>query len=102
MQRARAFLGHHWQLFALITLIFALWQTPLVTPLKILVVYLHELSHGIAAIVTGGEIVKISISPDIGGVIWTRGGSRFLVLSAGYLGSLLIARLRQMAQPRGQ
>jgi hypothetical protein len=90
MQRAKAFLAHHWQLFALITLIFALWQTPLVTPLKILVVYLHELSHGIAAIVTGGEIVEISISPDIGGVIWTRGGSRFLVLSAGYLGSLLI------------
>jgi len=45
MSRAKAFLAHHWQLFALTAAIFALWQTPLVTPLKILVVYLHELSQ---------------------------------------------------------
>lgn len=80
----------HWQLLAITALVFALWQTPIVLPLKILVVYLHELSHGIAAVLTGGEIVSISVSAEQGGVAWTRGGSRFVTLSAGYLGSLLI------------
>jgi hypothetical protein len=66
-----------------------LWRTPLVYPLKIFVVFLHELSHGIAAVVTGGSIERIEISAAEGGVCYTRGGSRFLILSAGYLGSLL-------------
>ena len=100
MEKAKAFLSGHWQLLALITLIFALWQTPLVTPLKILVVYLHELSHGVAAIVTGGDIVQINVSPDIGGFAMTRGGSRFLILTAGYLGSLLIGVALLMAALR--
>jgi hypothetical protein len=59
-------------------------------PLKILVVFLHELSHGLAAVLTGGEIVELSLSPQQGGHAVTRGGSRFLILSAGYLGSLVM------------
>ena len=59
-------------------------------PLKILVVFLHELSHAMTAVFTGGDIISISVSPAQGGEAWTRGGSRFLTLSAGYLGSLLI------------
>ena len=59
-------------------------------PLKILVVFFHELAHGAAAVLTGGEIVLITLSPDQGGTAVTRGGSRTLILTAGYLGSLLI------------
>ncbi len=70
--------------------IFALWQTPVVIPLKILVVYLHELSHGAAAIMTGGDIEQLNVSPHQGGFALTRGGSRFVILSAGYVGSLVI------------
>ena len=102
MSRAKAFLAHHWQLFALTAAIFALWQTPLVTPLKILVVYLHELSHGLAAIATGGDIEQINVSPNVGGFALTRGGSRFVVLSAGYLGSLLIGVALLMAALRSE
>ncbi len=80
----------HWQLIALTALVFALWQTPVVVPLKILVVFLHELSHGIAAVLTGGSIESLTISADQGGLAITRGGSRFVTLSAGYLGSLMI------------
>jgi hypothetical protein len=68
--------------------IWLLWDTPIVYPLRIFVVLLHELSHGLAAIATGGTIVRIGLSPDEGGVTWTVGGNRFLTLSAGYLGSL--------------
>lgn len=90
MGRVQRFVTGHWQLLGLTALIFALWSTPVVVPLKILVVYLHELSHGIAAFASGGTVEQIQISPNIGGAILTRGGSRFLILSAGYLGSLLI------------
>jgi hypothetical protein len=71
---------------ALAALVF--WDTLLVYPLKILVVLLHEISHGLAAVATGGVIERIELSANEGGVCVTRGGSRFLILSAGYLGSL--------------
>lgn len=76
-------------MFALTALVIALWTTPVILPLKILVVFFHELSHGLAALLTGGEIESISVNPDQGGVTLTRGGSRFAILSAGYVGSLI-------------
>ena len=66
-----------------------LWNTWVVTPLKLFVVMLHELSHGLASVATGGSIERIEISPDLGGVCYCGGGDAFLTLSAGYLGSLL-------------
>ncbi len=81
-------LAGHWQLLALCALVFALWQTPLVVPLKILIVFLHEVSHGLAALVSGGRIESISVSPAQGGLTVTRGGNLFAIFSAGYLGSL--------------
>lgn len=80
----------HWQLLALTAVVFALWTTPAMIPLKILVVFLHELSHAATAIATGGDLISMSISLEQGGEAWTRGGSRFLTLSAGYIGSLMI------------
>jgi len=66
-----------------------LWDTWLVTPLKLFVVLLHEISHGLAALATGGSIERIVITPDLGGTCFCGGGDAFLTLSAGYLGSLL-------------
>lgn len=85
-----AYLRGHWQLIALTVLLFALWQTPVVAPLKILIVYLHELSHAIAVLATGGSVESLTVSADEGGLVMARGGNRFLSLSAGYLGSLII------------
>jgi len=65
-----------------------LWRTPWVLPLKLLVVLFHELSHGIAAVLTGGRIAEIQVSPDQGGHCVTAGGVPVVVVSAGYLGSL--------------
>ncbi|KMW58192.1 hypothetical protein AIOL_003163 [Candidatus Rhodobacter oscarellae] len=80
----------HWQLLALLALVLLLWNTPVLLPLKILVVLFHEVAHGLAAVLTGGEIVLLTVSADQGGLAVTRGGSRFLILTAGYLGSLCI------------
>ncbi len=66
-----------------------LWNTPIVYPIKIFVVLLHEISHGAIAVLTGGTIERIVITANEGGLCQCPGGSAFLVLSAGYLGSLL-------------
>jgi len=66
-----------------------LWNTVFMYPLKIFVVFMHEASHGIAAVATGGRIVEIQINPQQGGYALTQGGSRFWTLTAGYLGSLM-------------
>jgi hypothetical protein len=68
--------------------LWALWPTPIIYPLKVFVVFLHELSHGLAALATGGHIQSISLDWREGGETVTRGGNAFLTLSAGYLGSL--------------
>jgi len=97
-----SYLKSHWQLLALTAVIFALWQTPVVTPLKILVVFLHELSHALAAWLTGGTVTQISLSPQQGGFAITRGGNVFVILSAGYLGSLLLGVALLMTALRSQ
>jgi hypothetical protein len=66
-----------------------LWDTALVYPLKIFVVLLHEVSHAIAVVATGGTLDRITLDPLQGGATYFRGGNAFLALSAGYLGSLL-------------
>lgn len=76
-------------LVGLMIFLFLFWDTLLVYPVKMLVVFFHELSHGLAAVITGGSIDRIELSSGQGGVCYTRGGSRFLTLTAGYLGSLL-------------
>lgn len=80
-------------LLATTIIIVTLWDTWAVYPLKILVVFFHELSHGITAIATGGRIVEVQINSMQGGLCLTQGGSRFLTLSAGYLGSLILGGL---------
>ena len=65
------------------------WDTIFIYPIKLFVVVLHEFSHGIAAILTGGSIVRIEIDYRIGGLCYTQGGSTFFVASAGYLGSIV-------------
>lgn len=66
-----------------------LWNTPVVYPLKIFVVLLHEVSHAIAVVATGGSVSAITLDAYEGGATHFTGGNAFIALSAGYLGSLL-------------
>ncbi|QPJ65514.1 MAG: M50 family metallopeptidase [Candidatus Nitrohelix vancouverensis] len=75
-------------LLILMTVIFFLWESPVLVPLKLLVVFFHESSHALMAVATGGEVSSLVVNSDQGGHVIARGGSRFLTLSAGYLGSL--------------
>jgi hypothetical protein len=82
-----------WRAFLILCGVFLavalLWETPWVYPLKILVVFLHEISHGLAAVLSGGSIVEIQLQSGEGGHTYTTGGNAFLIYSAGYLGSML-------------
>jgi hypothetical protein len=68
--------------------LWTLWNTPFVYPIQVFVVFLHEISHGMAAVATGGQIQRITLSPLLGGACYCPGGNAFLTLSSGYLGSL--------------
>lgn len=77
-------------LITTIIIAFFLWNSYALFPVKLFVVLLHEISHGIAAVLTGGSIKAINISIKLGGHCITRGGNEFIVASAGYLGSLIL------------
>jgi hypothetical protein len=77
------------------------WHSPLLYPLRILVVLFHELGHALTAIATGGEVVEIALGANEGGHCITRGGFHFLILNGGYLGSL-VAGLIILALSRGR
>jgi hypothetical protein len=81
-------LGRALGLLALMVPVIFFWESRALWPLKVLVVFFHELSHGLAAKLTGGDIERIEVVAAQGGLCVTRGGSRFLILTAGYLGSL--------------
>lgn len=76
-------------LFVLLALIILGWESPILYPLKLLVVFFHESSHALATILTGGYVEELVIVKEQGGHVISSGGNRFVILSAGYLGSLL-------------
>ncbi|MGB0900568.1 M50 family metallopeptidase [Halocynthiibacter sp.] len=80
---------NHWQLLLLTLIIVYFWNAPWLTPLKILVVFFHEFSHAIAAVLTGGRVAEFEINPMQGGHVIALGGSSFWLSTSGYLGSLL-------------
>lgn len=69
------------------------WNTAVFYPLKLLVVFMHESGHALAAIGTGGKVESIEIDAHEAGVTRTRGGWSFVVLSGGYLGSTVLGAL---------
>lgn len=65
-------------------------QIPIISvPFKWLESYFHEISHGLAAIVTGGRIVRIELFANGAGLCTTIGGVRFVVAFMGYAGATL-------------
>ncbi|KAF0153239.1 MAG: hypothetical protein FD143_316 [Ignavibacteria bacterium] len=79
--------------FSIVILSFLLWNTFLVFPIKLFVVFLHESSHAITILLTGGRIAEISLGFDLGGKVTALGGNEIAIASSGYLGSLLFGLL---------
>lgn len=76
---------------AALGVVYLLWNVAaldfLVYPLRLFVTYIHEAGHSLMALLTGGRVIGFSVSPDGSGLATTAGGSRALILPAGYLGA---------------
>jgi hypothetical protein len=72
-------------------LVFILWNVPalsgILAPIRLFVTYVHEASHSLAALISGGRVEGFLVSPDGSGLATTAGGSRLLIIPAGYLGA---------------
>jgi hypothetical protein len=77
----------------LLALFLTFWDSCLLLPLKLGVVALHELGHALMTWATGGAVVDFGLGLDQSGHVLSQGGNRFLILNAGYLGSLLFGVL---------
>jgi len=79
---------HQFWLFVLVAIIFI--QIPIVSvPFKWLESYFHEISHGLATLITGGSVVQIELFPNGAGLCTTRGGFTLLISFMGYAGAIL-------------
>lgn len=89
----------------------ALWFIPyaeyLVYPVRLFVTFIHESSHAMVAVLTGGSVQSLTISSDGSGVVYSMGSgliSQLLTSSAGYLGAtafgvLLLYLIRRNFSP---
>ncbi len=59
--------------------------------------WLHEISHGLAAIATGGDIIDITLNFDGSGEARSRGGNETLTTFSGYAGAPILAGLLYLA-----
>lgn len=65
-------------------------------PVRLFVTFIHEGSHVLAALLTGGAVQSLTIAPDGSGVVYSVPGNWFgalLTSSAGYLGSMFFGVL---------
>ncbi|MBE2185039.1 MAG: M50 family metallopeptidase [Anaerolineae bacterium] len=69
------------------------WNIPaldfLLYPFRLFVTFIHETAHGLTAILTGGQLINLTVYSSGAGVATTAGGARWLILPAGYLGAAL-------------
>ena len=75
-------------LFAVFIVVnYFLWNTFVLKPIKLLAVFIHEMSHAIACWMTCGTVKGIEVYTNEGGVTKYVGGVRIFVIPAGYLGT---------------
>lgn len=75
-------------------IVFILWNVPqigeaVLYPFRLFVTYVHEAGHGTMAILSGGQFVSFEVHANGAGQANTIGGSKLLILPAGYLGAAL-------------
>lgn len=65
---------------------YILWNFAIMKPVKLVAVFVHEMSHATACWMTGGSVKAIEVHSDEGGVTKYVGGVRCIIIPAGYLG----------------
>jgi hypothetical protein len=88
--------------FGAFGIVFVLWQTEsaVLFPFRLMVTFVHEMGHGLAAVLTGGQFLSFHVFGDGSGVAFTDGGIREAIIPAGYLGTALFGALLLYAANR--
>lgn len=75
----------------------ALWFVPFahyaVYPFRMLSTFIHEISHAIVALLSGGSVDRITMQWNTSGQTLTQGGWALLIASAGYVGATVVGSL---------
>lgn len=82
-----------WLHLLLAVVALALWDTPVIKPFRVFVVWIHEMGHASMAIATGGEVEELRVRWNESGHVISRGGIFPLISSAGYVGSAILGAL---------
>jgi hypothetical protein len=94
-----------WILIGLALLSLVLARLPLlnllVYPFELFNTFIHEMSHIVATLLTGGRVERFEIYRDGSGVALVRGGVTWIIASAGYLGSALVGGALLLLTARG-
>jgi len=61
-------------------------RTVIAKPLRLIATFIHEISHAIMCVLTGGQVKAIQVFHNEGGVTQYWGGWRCLIIPAGYVG----------------
>lgn len=82
----------------LVTLVILItWQIPMLSwisyPFRLFGTFIHEICHGIAAVITGGRFQEFVVEADLSGLALSAGGVRWFITSAGYVGSAVFGGL---------
>lgn len=89
-------------------LVFVLWQLAphnetvgsLLYPFRLIVTFVHEAGHGIAALLTGGRFIEFRVFPNGAGLATTAGGNRLIITQMGYLGAAFFGAILLYAANR--
>jgi hypothetical protein len=87
--------SHRWRnlgiILAAVIIVYILWNVPalkaILYPFRLFVTYVHEAGHGLVALLTRGQFIRFEIFADGSGQAITAGGTRALILPAGYIGA---------------
>lgn len=71
---------------AYVALAVVTWKSLVAKPIRLVAVFIHEWCHAIACWITGGDVRKINVYENEGGVTTFVGGWRCLIIPAGYVG----------------
>lgn len=68
------------------------WESIVFSPIRVFLVAIHESCHGLAALITGGNIISMELHGYEGSLVST-GGFVPLIVSFGYIGSAIIGSI---------
>ncbi|MEI6859685.1 MAG: M50 family metallopeptidase [Shewanella sp.] len=79
-----------WRFLAELLIAFIITRLPFISvPFKWLESYFHELSHGLATLLTGGSVSHIQLFPNGAGLCFSQGGWSVAIGFSGYFGAAL-------------